>query len=82
MKQQVPSNSQSIPCFQESVYSAGPLEDQEGSRGIERWMRCPTPPISVRLVGNSINRETTTKTREQRVRGKIEAFESVLFSGS
>ncbi|OTA67781.1 hypothetical protein K449DRAFT_419519 [Hypoxylon sp. EC38] len=49
MKQQIPNNSHSVPYIQESVYSAESPEDQEGPRGIERWMRCPTPPISARF---------------------------------
>ncbi|KAI1414361.1 hypothetical protein F5Y13DRAFT_178982 [Hypoxylon sp. FL1857] len=54
-EQQIATNSHSITCYQESVYSTGSLEDQEGSRGIEMWMRCPTPPISARLRQSESN---------------------------
>ncbi|XXH00526.1 hypothetical protein Hte_006873 [Hypoxylon texense] len=59
----------------ESVYSTESLEDQEGSRGIERWMRCPTPPISVKLVEDLFDAEVPQKPHKERVQGKIAIFE-------
>ncbi|KAI1097473.1 hypothetical protein F4804DRAFT_351583 [Jackrogersella minutella] len=69
--------TQPTPGFQESVYST---ESLEGSRGIERWMRCPTPPISLKLAGDLFDREFTAETSVQRVQGKIALLESVILS--
>lgn len=80
--------SPSIPPFQESVYSTASSEDQEGSRGIERWMRCPTPPISDKFAEYSWSEKAPqgvlvqepARVRQARVKGKITAIESVISS--
>ncbi|KAI1768061.1 hypothetical protein GGR53DRAFT_525212 [Hypoxylon sp. FL1150] len=66
----------------ESVYSTESLEDQEGSRGIERWMRCPTPPISAKVATDLFDSEVSQKPHKERVEGKIAIFESVIHSRS
>lgn len=72
--------SRSVPFYQESVYSADSPEDQEGSKGIERWMRCPTPPISVKLAEDVFDQKVKVPKgeRKERVQGKLAEIESII----
>lgn len=64
------------------MYSTESLDDQEGSQGIERWMRCPTPPISAKLQVDLFDRGVPKEARGKRVQGKIAVLQSVISSSS